>query len=414
MEGRPARLHPETGEYRARVDQLVRADRAAQFRDATIGQAQAILVAVTITLAVAAGLWFRFARRTAVTMLLAWASLGADRVRDRHVPRRPVPVLPVGLDRVPRLHGRASRSSFAGLCLALGRRGPVDPVLIALGIVVAMHLVDLLSGARLQFNTVFGYSPTVGIRLAGIGNPGSAQLSIAALLFAILISWRLPRRGAGIGYAVLGGTLVVVGAPMWGQDYGGALALAPTLVLWWLLLTHRRVRWRTVFTILGVIVATGLVAGFVDLSRPANERTHVGRFFEKIGEDGPAGFFTVIGRKLGLMIGTFSNTAWVLLVLSVLVLVALAFRKTDVMTRLFARVPTLRPGLVCVAVLVVLATVLNDSGVQVTGMMAAMVLPTLLFLATRFVDTDDAPEPVGEPPPADRVPVRAARCRRGR
>ena len=123
------------------------------------------------------------------------------------------------------------------------------------------------------------------------------------------------------------------------------------------------------FTILGVIVATGLVAGFVDLSRPANERTHVGRFFEKIGEDGPAGFFTVIGRKLGLMIGTFSNTAWVLLVLSVVILVALAFRRTDVMTRLFARVPTLRPGLVCVAVLVVLATALNDSGVQVTGMM---------------------------------------------
>ena len=62
--------------------------------------------------------------------------------------------------------------------------------------------------------------------------------------------------------------------------------------------------------------------------------------------------------------------------------------RTDVMTRLFARVPTLRPGLVCVAVLVVLATALNDSGVQVTGMMAAMTLPTLVFLATRYVDTD--------------------------
>jgi hypothetical protein len=42
-----------------------------------------------------------------------------------------------------------------------------------------------------------------------------------------------------------------------------------------------------------------------------------------------------------------------------------------------------------VAVLVVLATALNDSGVQVTGMMAAMTLPTLVFLATRYVDSDD-------------------------
>ena len=41
------------------------------------------------------------------------------------------------------------------------------------------------------------------------------------------------------------------------------------------------------------------------------------------------------------------------------------------------------------AVLVVLATTLNDSGVQVTGMIPAMTLPTLVFLATRFVDTDD-------------------------
>ena len=58
------------------------------------------------------------------------------------------------------------------------------------------------------------------------------------------------------------------------------------------------------------------------------------------------------------------------------------------MTRLFARVPTLRPGLVCVAVLVVLATALNDSGVQVTGMMGSMTLAACTYLATRFADRE--------------------------
>ena len=143
-----------------------------------------------------------------------------------------------------------------------------------------------------------------------------------------------------------------------------------------------------------MLVVTGLVAGFVDLSRPANERTHVGRFFEKIGEDGPAGFFTVIGRKLGLMIGTFSNTAWVLLVLSVRDprrARVPAHRRDDPTVR--ARARRCGPGSCASAVLVVLATALNDSGVQVTGMMAAMTLPTLVFLATRFVDTDDDREP---------------------
>jgi hypothetical protein len=406
MEGRPARLHPETGDYRERIDRLVRADRAAQFRDATIGQATAILVVATIVLAFAAALWFRFGRRTAVTTVLAWAALAMLGFVTATFLAGLFPFFRWGTAAYfPFVIVVAL--GFAAICLVAGRRGRADPILVALGIVVALHLGDLFTGAHLQFNTVFGYSPTVGIRLAGIGNPGSAQVSIAALLFAILITWRLPRRGPVIGYVVVGVTLVAVGAPLWGQDYGGALALAPTLVLWWLLHSQRRIRWRSLLTIIGVLVVTGLVAGFVDLSRPSNQRTHVGRFFEKIGDDGPAGFFTVIGRKLGLMIGTFSNTAWVLLVLSVLVVIYLAFRRTHAMARLTAAIPTLTPGLVCVAVLVVLATALNDSGVQVTGMMLATLLPVLVFLATRYVDsdaTDDAPDDADAPPPTPAVP----------
>jgi hypothetical protein len=48
---------------------------------------------------------------------------------------------------------------------------------------------------------------------------------------------------------------------------------------------------------------------------------------------------------------------------------------------------------VCVGVLIVLATALNDSGVQVTGMMGSMTLAAVVFLATRFADTTD-PMPV--------------------
>ena len=276
--------------------------------------------------------------------------------------------------------------TFAGLCLLLGRRAMVDPVLIALGSVVAIHLVDLVSGAHLELNTVFGYSPTVGIRLAGIGNPGSAELTASALLFAILLPIRAPRRGNAIGYALLLVTFVVVGAPMFGQDFGGALSLGPTIALWWLLRSGRRISVRAVLTLVGVLVAAGLVAGFVDLSRPANERTHVGRLFEKVGSDGIGSFFTVVGRKASLMFGTFSNTAWVLLVLSVLIGIWLASRRSDLLARVVDRVPTLRPGLICFGLLVVLGTALNDSGVQVTGMMLATLLPVLVYLGTRVED----------------------------
>jgi hypothetical protein len=400
MEGRPARLHPDSGTYRERVNALVRADRGAQFRDATIGTAQAILVASTITLAVAAVLWFLYARRTRVRQLLVWASLLLIGFVTATFLAGLVPFFRYGMtDYFVFVIGVAV--VFAAVCLAVGRRNPVDPILVALGIVAGMHLVDLLTGTRVQFNTVFGYSPTVGIRLAGIGNPGSAQLSMAALLFTVLITWRIARRGPAIGYAVLGVTLVVVGAPLWGQDYGGALALAPTLVLWWLLQSGRRIRLRTVLTIAAVVVVTGIVAGLLDLSRPSSERTHVGRFFEQIGQQGPAGFFDVIGRKWSLMVETFSNTAWVLVVLVVLAVVVLAFRRTDVMRRIFAAVPTMGPGLVCAAVLTLLATGLNDSGVQVTGMMFATALPVLVFLAARFSDGDEVVDDAPSPPVTD-------------
>ena len=62
-----------------------------------------------------------------------------------------------------------------------------------------------------------------------------------------------------ISKAVLGATLVVVGAPIWGQDYGGALALGPTTVLWWLLARGKSIRVRTVLVIGGVLVATGVI-----------------------------------------------------------------------------------------------------------------------------------------------------------
>ncbi len=398
MEGRAARFHPQDGTYIDRVNWLVRADRGAQFRDATIGQATATLVTITITLAVAAALWYRFARRTIARVVLQWAALLAlGYVFATFV----VGVFPTFRWGTAAYFGlvAAIAAAFALVSRLLGRRGPVDPAVVGLGMIVVLHVGDLLSGAHLELNTVFGYTATVGIRIAGIGNPGSAELSAAALLFAVLITWRLADRGAAVGYGVLGVVLVVIGAPFWGQDYGGALALAPTLVLWWLLTSGRRVRVRTVVAILGTLVVTGLVAGVVDLTRPADQQTHVGRFFERVASDGPGAFFGVIGRKASLMIGTFSNTAWVLVVIAVLTLTVLAARRTPVLGRLLERFPPLRPGLICFATLTVLATALNDSGVQVTGMLLATALPVMVFLATL----------VEAPVPADRAEPTASR-----
>ncbi len=159
-------------------------------------------------------------------------------------------------------------------------------ILAGLGTVVALHLVDLVTGAHLEWNTVFGYSPTIGIRFVGQGNMTFSQLTAAAVLFAGLLAWQVPtRRGVSVAVALLAVTVIVMGAPFWGNDFGGAVSAAPGFALLaWLLLGHE-LRWRTVWMLVGVLVAAGLVVGVVDVLRPADQRTHVGKFFEKAGTD---------------------------------------------------------------------------------------------------------------------------------
>ena len=79
-------------------------------------------------------------------------------------------------------------------------------VLAGLGTVVVLHLVDLVTGAHLEWNTVFGYSPTIGIRFVGQGNMTFSQLTAAAVLFAGLLAWQVPtRRGVRVAVATARG-----------------------------------------------------------------------------------------------------------------------------------------------------------------------------------------------------------------
>jgi hypothetical protein len=380
---------PGSRDFESRVRFLVRANREAVFRDNTIGTATAVVVVVTIALTVGAWLALRF-RAPGARQALQWVAFA---LLGFLIGTFVAGALP--FDR----WGTAAyfafqvvwSAAFAAVCMLVCRRDPPSGLLVALGAIVGLHLLDLLTGAHLELNTVFGYTPTVGIRLAGAGNPGSAQLCSAALLLATLLAWRIGgRRGLGTIVALLGVVLVVVGAPFFGQDFGGAISATPAYVLLVLLLSERRVTARAVLLLGGLIVLAGLAVGLLDLTRPAGKRTHVGRFFEKIGDEGVSGFLEVVGRKLGLMLKTFSNTGWVLVVVIALAAFIWVCRRTDVMTRLLAWITTLRSGLLAFATLVVLATLLNDSGVQVTGMMTAVFVPTMVVLGCRAVELPDA------------------------
>ena len=77
----------------------------------------------------------------------------------------------------------------------VGRRHPYRPLGVALGgHRGACTSLDLVAGARLELNTVFGYSATVGIRVSGQGNITFSQLTAAVLLLGGLAVWRRPGR----------------------------------------------------------------------------------------------------------------------------------------------------------------------------------------------------------------------------
>jgi len=207
---------------------------------------------------------------------------------------------------------------------------------------------------------------------------------------------------------------VVIGAPFWGNDFGGAISAAPGFaLLGWLLLGHR-VRWRTVWVLAVVLVGAAVAVGLLDLLRPPESRTHVGKFFEKAGTDFGAATL-VIRRKLheNLAVLTHSLLALCLLAAGALVL-WLWFARPRSLRVLVDRIDTATATGLALAVVAVLGFALNDSGISIPGMMAAVFLATLAFLVARGYTTpiDDGPiddGPVdaidadGEQPEAARV-----------
>jgi hypothetical protein len=224
-----------------------------------------------------------------------------------------------------------------------------------------------------------------------------SQLTAAAVLFAGLLAWQVPtKRGVRIAVALLAVTVVVMGAPFWGNDFGGAVSAAPGFALLaWLLLGHE-LRWRTVWVLVGVLVAAGLVVGAVDVLRPADQRTHVGKFFEKAGTDFESASL-VLRRKAAENLSTLAHSLLIFCLIALVVLAAyLWWVKPRSLRTLFARVSTARATAIALGVVAVLGFALNDSGITIPSMMAAVAEAVVVILLARVVFRESQSEPPSE------------------
>ena len=396
MEGRRMETGSVGGSFADHRTFLVNVNEDGLFRDSLVGASMGVVMGVAIALvviAIAIDRWARFQARGAIGILVLVALWLLGFLDATYL---------AGPFHFGRNGGAVAYWAFvigvglviAVACLLATRRQPVLAVLAGLGTVVALHLVDLVTGAHLEWNTVFGYSPTIGIRFVGQGNLTFAQLGGAAVLFAGLLAWQVStRRGVQIAVALLAVTVVVMGAPFWGNDFGGAVSAAPGFALLaWLLLGHE-LRWRTVWVLVGVLVAAGLAVGVVDILRPSDQRTHVGKFFEKAGTDFGSATL-VLRRKASENLSVLGHSVLLgCLIAFALLVVYLCWVRPRSLRTLIARVSTARITAISLAVLAVLGFALNDSGITIPSMMAAIAEAALVIVLARVVFTEREHEP---------------------
>jgi hypothetical protein len=272
-------------------------------------------------------------------------------------------------------------------CTAVERRWPGTGVFAGVGATVVLVAVDVLLGAPLQVNSMFGYSVAVAGRFAGLGNLAFALFGSATVVLAALIVDRRGRSGVTWAMTLLAVVLLIEGLPMLGADVGGVLSMVPAFGVTALLLVGRRIGARELGILVVSTVAMVMMFAFIDAARPDKSQTHLARLAQHVLEARWGPFFDSLTRRWQASFGGAELGAWVT-VLAVM-LAAGAYVVLVANGLLGPGTPRRQgPAVAAVAGLAVLALtglVANDSSFAVPATMLIVVVPVVVL---RALDTD--------------------------
>jgi hypothetical protein len=309
-----------------------------------------------------------------------------------------------------------------------------------LAFVLMVPVLDVMTGSNLSLSAAFGYSPTGNSRLYGISNYSFGQVAAASCLLAAFLAgrperpwergkWLPPRRRRLQAVALLVALLVVIGVPIWGSDVGGILAFTPTILVFAALVYQGRIRWRNLLIAGALTLAAVVGFGLLDLARPEGERAHLGRLFERVGDEGMQPLIDIVERKLLANLRVTTSSFWVAAIpVAIAFIVFLARYPGRPLDGLRRKIPTLQAGLVAAYVAAVLGSAVNDSGAIVGGVTLMVLAAALVVLvmepdraravpvpgdgAAGRVDVEPVPEPPPPRPEPEREPVPRAGSRR--
>jgi hypothetical protein len=247
---------------------------------------------------------------------------------------------------------------------------------------------DVAVGGPLQLNGVFGHSPLVAGRFYGLSNPGYTILFAAALLGVTgLAELRGHRVLPAWGIVALVLLLPLIGLPSTGADIGGLLAGIPAVGVAIALGRGARIRWRTVLVLAAAAVIVTLGLSFVDLLRPPEARTHLGRFAELLVGHDSSQLATVFERKGAASLNSLTVTRWTYFIpVGIAVLVLLLLRPRGILRDVLPGRPLLRAGLWGTLITGILGFAVNDSGVSIPALALAFTVPFLVLVAVDTVD----------------------------
>ncbi|MDX9872819.1 MAG: hypothetical protein RBT41_10420 [Clostridia bacterium] len=306
------------------------------------------------------------------------------------------PLLFLLLPLVP-LNGLFSRTVFlafsgASLVYLLEKTLPAQTRLAVLYLVTALCVtIDLLLGAPLMQSSLLGYDAISGARYYGIGNEymgillGSGFIGLALLLeiLAVRYPYRRPQLSLFVcaAAAIL---LILVAAPQWGTNVGGAISFTGSFVLLCFLLAHRKINLKSL-AFLG-LCCTGVAAllFMIDLQRPLEVQSHIGLTARIIHEEGFSYLLTIILRKISTNFRLLQYSLWGRAFLVFLGATALVFYKpTGSLQKLFAAHRFLQAGFTAGLTGSLIALIVNDSGIVAAATASIFIVPTLLYLISK-------------------------------
>jgi len=301
---------------------------------------------------------------------------------------------------VPFVSVVAAVAMFATLISMLALLGPwrrslFGPVMVVCVVTMVVLAADVMTGSRLQLSSLMGLQPVIGGRFFGMGNVTFAVFATATLILCTAVGHRLvpvmaPRLAAATVAAIGMVAVIVDASPAWGSDAGGPPALLPGVILLVLAILQIRLTWRRLLAVGGGVIAFIVVLSLLDWLRPAESRSHLGRFVQTALDGGA---WSVVRRKLDQNIALLVSIPLSWLIPFGLVLLAYLLARPDSrlgrpLRRAFGRVQLLRTGLVAVLTMWVIGFVLNDSGTAIPPVGVTIAFPLVIAIALKTAEDE--------------------------